>query len=146
MLGDYLDILIISSVNITYLFFFAIYLFICLSIYLIYISIVGLSNLIPPSHSFSTHSSSFFPHRDCFSPPGLSLPWGLKSLEGQVHFLPLRPDQADLCYIFARSSDQPMYAAWLVAQSLGAPRGLGQLSLLVFLWGHLPLQIFKSFP
>jgi hypothetical protein len=43
-------------------------------------------------------------------------------------------------------SDQPVYAAWLVAQSLGAPWGLGYLRLLVFLWACPPLQLLQSFP
>jgi hypothetical protein len=34
--------------------------------------------------------------------------------------------------------DQPMYAAWCVAQSLGAPKGLNQLRLLIFLGVFLP--------
>ena len=41
--------------------------------------------------------------------------------------------------------DQPMYALWLVAQSLGAPRGPGYLTLLVFLWGCYPLQFLQFF-
>ena len=51
-------------------------------------------------HSFSSHSSSLLPLRGWFPPqPDLPFPWGFKSLKVRVHLLPLRPDQAVLCYI-----------------------------------------------
>jgi hypothetical protein len=49
-----------------------------------------------------------------------------------------------ICYICAGAPFQPMYARWLKAQSLRAPRGPGELTLLVFLWSSYPLQGFQS--
>jgi hypothetical protein len=56
------------------------------------------------------------------------LSWNLKSLRDYRYPFPLRSDQAVLCYICAggrwggRSSDQLVYAAWLVDQALKGPR------------------------
>lgn len=44
------------------------------------------------------------------------------------------------------TSYQLMYAAWLVAQCLRDFVSLGCLRLLVFLWGHYPLQLLPAFP
>lgn len=37
-------------------------------------------------------------------------------------------------------TNQSMYAPWLLAQSLRALRGLGQLTMLFFLWGFSPFS------
>jgi hypothetical protein len=59
----------------------------------------------------------------------------------------VRPDKAETSAKYAlRASDQPVYALWLVAQSLGASKGLGYLTFLVFLWGYHPIQSFQFFP
>lgn len=79
-------------------------------------------------------------------PPALPLLWSLKSLKDYSHLLPLRPDQANPCYIFAKGHKQASVYYWLVAQSLEAPWGLGKLLLLVFLWGLSPFQLLRSFP
>jgi hypothetical protein len=42
--------------------------------------------------------------------------------------------------------DQPVYALWLVAQSLGALMGPGWLTLLVFLWSCPHFEGLRSFP
>jgi hypothetical protein len=39
-----------------------------------------------------------------------------------------------------------MPTLWLVIQSLGAPEGLGELTLLVFLWSTCPLWVPQFFP
>ena len=52
-------------------------------------------------------------------------PWVIKFLQNYAHTFPLKPDNAVLCYICVRAMNQPMYAPWLVAQSLGTLRGLG---------------------
>jgi hypothetical protein len=46
-----------------------------------------------------------------------------------------------LPYICPGASEQVVYAAWLVARSLGAPRSIGVLIQLVFLWGHPHFQL-----
>lgn len=71
---------------------------------------------------------------------GLPLPQGFKFLKDYTHLLPLRPGQAVLCFCPA------CVCSCLVAQSLEAPWGLGQLGLLVFLWSYPPLQLLQSFP
>lgn len=55
-----------------------------------------------------------------------------------------------ICYIYVGGGGgggqvQPMLALWLVIQSLIAPNGPGQLTLLVFLWNPCPLQVPQSF-
>ena len=80
----------------------------------------------PTSLSSSSHSPSPFASERVLLPPPqtILLPLGFESLkEDETGLLPLRPDQTFLCYIYAL--DQPIYVAWLVAQSLRASRGLG---------------------
>ena len=53
-----------------------------------------------------------------------------------------------ICYICTRGRLDPahVYALWLMVQSLGAPKGPGQLTLLVFLWSpYPPLLVSQSF-
>lgn len=38
---------------------------------------------------------------------------------------PTEARHASLCYICVRGTEQPVYALWLVARSLGAPRSPG---------------------
>ena len=57
---------------------------------------------IAPLHlscCLSTHSSSLASEKVFPPTPALPIPWGFKSLEESVYLLPLRLDQADLCYI-----------------------------------------------
>jgi hypothetical protein len=46
-----------------------------------------------------------------------------------------KPAQAVFAIYVSGTSDQLLCAVWLMAQYLGAPRGLGKMNLLVFLWG-----------
>ena len=82
--------------------------------------------LLPPS-----------PPGKVLSPPLFSLPFnssrvcalvfphsGASSLYRIRHiFFPLRPTRQPSAIYVPGISDQPVYALWLVAQSLGAPRG-----------------------
>ena len=81
----------------------------------------------PPLHSSSSHSSSPLPlfQEDALTHIlDLHPPWGLKSLEDQAHILPVRPDQAILCYMCVRVL-QPALACCLaggsVSESFQAP-------------------------
>ena len=68
---------------------------------------------------------NFLPPKGCShptSPPAYLKP---QDPRGLSHLLPLRPDQADLCYIFARGLRPTYVCPWLVAQTLGAHWGLG---------------------
>ena len=51
-----------------------------------------------------------------------------------------------ICYICAWGSILAPVRSLVGGSSLGAPRGPGQLTLLVFLWGSHPLQFLQSFP
>jgi hypothetical protein len=53
-------------------------------------------------------------------PPCLPTPWSLKFLKGYDTFSPLRSDQAVLCSICGWGLGPALYAARLVAQSLGS--------------------------
>jgi hypothetical protein len=89
-----------------------------------------------PLDSSSSHSSSLSTSRGC-SPH-------THHVSPSLGPLPLRPDQADLCCISARSHRRACVCSWLVAQSLEALWGLSKLRLLIF-WGCSPLQPLQSF-
>ena len=53
-----------------------------------------------------------------------------------------------ICYMCAGDTVQHMLTHLLMVNSLGAPKGLGELILLVFLWSlctHHVLQFFPAF-
>ena len=57
-----------------------------------------------------------------------------------------QPSATHVYVVVGGGSDQPVYGFWLVAQSLGAPRGPGYLTLLVFLWGYHFLEGLQCLP
>lgn len=57
-----------------------------------------------------------------------------------------RKNKLHFCYIGADEGVARFRGLWLVAQSLGTPKGPGQLILLVFLWSSYSLLVPQSFP
>jgi hypothetical protein len=78
-------------------------------------------------------------------PPHLPTPWGSSLLRvGCIFSHWGQTIQSSALYVLG-TSYQLVYAAWLVAQCLRDLRGPELLKLLVFLWGHLPLQLLLAF-
>lgn len=97
----------------------------------------------PPLHSSSSHSSSPLPlfQEDTLTHIlDLHPPWGLKSLEDQAHILPVRQDQAILCYMCVRVL-QPALACCLAG---GSVSGSFQASILVDTTGIPMGSLFPS--
>jgi hypothetical protein len=67
--------------------------------------------------------------------PGLPFPVALVLSRIRLIFFHPKPAQAVFAIYVSGTSDQLLCAVWLMAQYLGAPRGLGKMNLLVFLWG-----------
>ena len=105
---------------------------------------------------------------------GNNPPWHIKSLQDQAHPLPLtrqpsqgirnhrqatqseittaavvgHEDKMNICYICVGDCgvDSAYVCTLMVVQSLGAPKGPGQLTRLVFLWNSCSFQVPQSFP
>ena len=127
------------------------------------------------SESLYSHYLCPHPHsqsRNGVFPPGTNPPWHLKSLQDEAHPLLLRPDKAaqfgkQNLQAGSRSrvssapvlgdphEDQAVYLLHIcmgprlssyTVQSLGALKGPGYLTLLIFLWSPYHFSVPQSFP
>lgn len=107
--------------------------------------------LLSPPHPTFLHAIHL-PHvsRGCFplssGPAGCPFSWDSSLLKIRTIFSHWDQTRQSSAMYKCGASNQPVHAAWLVAHSLGAPRGPGYLRLLVFLWVTLLLSFFQPFP
>ena len=81
-----------------------------------------------------------------FPTPDISHSWGIKSLQDKVDPLPLRPDKAVLCSIYAGGL-RPACACNLVGGFVsGRPQRSRLVDIVGLPKGSQSLQLFQSFP